>query len=381
MTSPAERCVHVFGHAMASYALYGPGHQARSEASSRLFRALEALLAVDRRPAFTFLDDAVIYGALPVHGLRGWIWGRRLGTAGIRRVEFTAAMTPAALDEFLSVLHRRLSVEPTAEALPRWPGIEAGDVILAAGSDVRPAAHPGFGAVVLSLKDELGAVRDAYERVALGGAFPLADIDAVVRALTVSLHSEGELLVPLLSLRSLDDHAALHAVNTAVLAMTFCEWLGLAGGDIRAIGKAALLHDVGMARVPREVFQVKQMSDADRTRVALHPADGARLLLGRSARLDLAATVAYEHHLHVDGHGYPARRFHPDLHYVSRIISICGGYDALRSERSYRPARNTAVALGEIERGAGTVYDPGVAQAFVQMMRRWEHRLVPATAQ
>ena len=64
-------------------------------------------------------------------------------------------------------------------------------------------------------------------------------MDAVVRALTVALHSEGELLMPLLSLRSLDDHAALHAVNTAVLALTFCEWLGLAGGDIRAVGKAA----------------------------------------------------------------------------------------------------------------------------------------------
>ena len=77
--NPAERCMHVFGHAMAAYTLYGPGHQARSEASGRLFRVLEELLAADRRPTFTFLDDAVIYGALPVHGLRGWVWGRRLG--------------------------------------------------------------------------------------------------------------------------------------------------------------------------------------------------------------------------------------------------------------------------------------------------------------
>jgi HD-GYP domain-containing protein (c-di-GMP phosphodiesterase class II) len=377
---PAERCMHVFGHAMAAYALYGPGHQARSEASSRLYRMLEELLAVDRRLSFSFLDDAVIYGALPVHGLRGWVWGRRLGVNGIRRLEFTAAMTPGALDEFLAVLHRRLSAEPTDEALPRWPGIEAGDVTLSTANGEPASPEPRFDAVVLSLKDELDAVRHAYERVALGSDLPLADVDAVVRALTVSLHSEGELLMPLLSLRSLDDHAALHAVNTAVLSMTFCEWLGLAGGDIRAVGKAALLHDIGMARVPREVFQLKRMSQAVRSEVARHPAEGARLLVSRSARLDLAATVAYEHHFRMDGEGYPVRRFHRDLHYVTRIISICGTYDALRSERSYRPARDGVAALGEIQRGAGAAYDSGVAQAFIQMMRRWEHRLVPATA-
>ncbi len=378
--NPAERSMLVFGHAMAAYTLYGPGHQARSEAANRLYRALEELLATDRQPAFTFLDDAVIYRSLPMHGLRGWVWGRRFGSSGIRRMEFTGAMTPDALDGFLAALHQRLATGAKTGALPGWAGIEAGDVTLSVANGAAAAPASRRDAVVPSLKDEVDAVRHAYERVALGSELPLADVDAVVRALTVSLHSEGELLMPLLSLRSLDDHTALHAVNTAVLAMTFCEWLGLAGGDIRAVGKTALLHDIGMARVPREVFQVKRMSQAGRAGVADHPAEGARLLLARSNRLDLAATVAYEHHLRMDGEGYPARRFHRDLHYVTRIISVCGAYDALRSRRSYRPARDTVTALGEIERAAGSIYDAGVAQSFVQMMRRWEHRLVPATA-
>lgn len=376
---PAERCMHVFGHAMAAHTLYGPGHQARSEASARFYRALVELLAADRRPAFSFLDGAVIYRALPVHGLRGWVWGLRLGAAGIRRIEFSGAVTPGALDEFLALLHHRLSSPPSAERWPRWPGIEAGDLTVAPAAGPSGTAESRFDEVVVSLKDEVGAVRHAYAAVAAGADLPLADVDAVARALTVALRSEGELLVPLLSLRSLDDHAALHAVNTAMLAMTLCEWLGLAGGDIRAVGKAALLHDIGMARVPREVFRLKRLNQAGRSGIAGHPVLGARLLLARSPRLDLAATVAYEHHFRMNGEGYPARRFHRDLHYVSRIVSVCGAYDALRSGRSYRPARDPAVALGEIESGAGPVYDPGVAQAFVQMMRRWEHRMVAAT--
>lgn len=374
----AERWIHVFGHTMAAHTLYAAGHQARTEASERLFAAIEDLLAVDRQPSFTFLDDAIIYRTAALHGLGEWSWARRLRDAGVRRIEFTAVATRESVEDFLAALLHRLSADGRSAALPQCAGIEAGDVVVRTGGEAveipeAPLLLPG-----LSLGDEVDAARYVFQKVAEGGVLPLEDADAVVRALTVALHSEGELLVPLLSLRSLDDHAALHAVNTAVLAMTFCEWLGLAGGDIRAVGKAALLHDIGMARVSPDVFRNATITESGKSEVSRHPAAGARLLLERSPKLDLAATTAYEHHLTMNGGGYPQRGFHRDLHYITRIIAVCGAYDALRSERSYRPAREPAAALLEIENGAGSVYDPGIAHAFVQMMRRWEHRVVIA---
>jgi HD-GYP domain-containing protein (c-di-GMP phosphodiesterase class II) len=340
----AELFLHALGHGLAAHALYGTGHRARKEAGARLYATLEELLARDLGPTFTFLDDTVLYRSRPLHGLKDWVWSKRLGAAGIRRLEFTREVTRPGLEEFLAALHVRLGREGRDVALPECPGIGAGDV--AVGPDLLGSTN-GAGNGGLSLGDEVDAVRYAYDRVTQG-------------------------------LRALDDHAALHAVNTAVLTMTFCEWLGLAGGDIRAIGKAALLHDIGMARVPKDIFTIRDLSPAGRTGVARHPEEGARLLLARSAKLDLAATTAYEHHLRVDGQGYPERRFHRDLHYISRIVAVCGAYDALRSERSYRPALDPESAILEIEGSAGTVYDPGIARAFVQMMRRWEHRLVSA---
>jgi HD-GYP domain-containing protein (c-di-GMP phosphodiesterase class II) len=376
--SPAERCLHVFGHALAAHGLYGPGHQARKEASGKLEAAVTYLLAVDQHPSFTFLDDTVLYRAAPVHGLKDWSWSRRLGATGIRRVEFSLEMTRRSLEDFLDAVHRRLSGDGDGDAMPGFPGIDSGEVVVVTPPDPLIGQLEGLPAGPISLGDEVGAVRHAFDRVAQGGILPLEDLDAVIRALTVALRSEGELLIPLVALRALDDHAALHAVNTAVLTMTFCEWLGLAGGDIRAVGKAALLHDIGMARVPKDVFRIQAMSPSGRQEVARHPESGARLLLARSSKLDLAATTAYEHHLRIDGQGYPVRRFHKDLHYISRIIAVCGAYDALRSERSYRPAHDPLSALTQIEAGAGTVYDPGIAYAFMQMMQRWEHRLVVA---
>ena len=376
--SRMDRWLHAFGHAMAVHALYGPGHQARRESCTRLLGALQELLRADLRPTFSFLDDAVIYRSLPVHGFRDWPWGRRLAAVGVRRLEFSAEATAESIEAMLQHLQQRLNGEHRGP-LPRWPGIEAGEVTVE--NEARPAAPaPEPAASEIHLGEEVGAMRYACDRVAAGEPLPLAEISGVVRSLSVALHPEGELVVPLLPDRSAADHLAFHAVNTAILAMSFSEWLGLGGEETRAVGRAALLHDIGMVRVPDEVFRVERLSEAGRSGVARHPEEGARLLMSRSAELDLAATTAYEHHIRMDGTGYPARRFHPEPHYISRVIAVCGGYDALRSERCYRPARDAATALREIENTKGSVYDPAIATSFVSMMQRWEGRCVGASA-
>lgn len=380
--SHSERWLHAFGHALATHSLYGAGHQARKESSARLQTVLDELLRADLRPTFTFLDDTVIYRSLPVHGLRDWSWGRRLGAVGLRRLEFTAEVTPEAMDDFLLALHQRLSSERAPDSLPHWPGIEAGDVSLE--NVPRPAQGVAVtmdpGGAAIGLGEEVGAMQFVCERVASNEPLPMDEIAGVVRSLSVALHPGGELMIPLLPDRSSDDQVTHHAVNTAVLAMCFSEWLGLGGSETRAVGRAALLHDIGMVRVPGEVHRVEALSAEGRSRVARHPEDGARMLLRQSSDLDLAATTAYEHHLRMDGAGYPARRFHTDLHYISRMVAVCGAYDALRSQRCYRPARDGATALREIETGRGSVFDAAVASSFVEMMRRWGGRLAVGMA-
>ena len=373
-----ERWLHAFGHAMAVHALYGPGHQARRESCTRLLGSLQELLRADLRPTFTFLDDAVIYRSLPVHGFREWNWGRRLGAVGVRRLEFSAEATAESIDAMLQHLHQRLSGEHRGP-LPHWPGIEAGEVSVE--SEARPvlSSAPRPEAPEIHLGEEVGAMRYACDRVSAGEPLPLAEVQGVVRSLSVALHPEGELVMPRLPERSAGDHLTFHAINTAILAMSFSEWLGLGGEEIRSVGRAALLHDIGMVRVPDEVFRVEALSEAGRSGVARHPEDGARLLMSRSPELDLAATTAYEHHLRMDGTGYPSRRFHPEPHYISRVIAVCGGYNALRSARCYRPARDAASALRELENGKGSLYDPAVAGSFVTMMQRWEARCVGAS--
>jgi putative two-component system response regulator len=96
--------------------------------------------------------------------------------------------------------------------------------------------------------------------------------------------------------------------------------------------------------------------------------------------MELAAIVAYEHHIMLDGGGYPALRDSRGAQYASRLVHICDVYDALRTNRPYRHAWDSERTMAYIESRAGVEFDPGIARSFTAMMRKWDHRiaLVPA---
>jgi len=106
-----------------------------------------------------------------------------------------------------------------------------------------------------------------------------------------------------------------------------------------------------------------------------HTVEGARLILQAEEELDMAAVVAYEHHIRIDGGGYPALKYKRACHQASNLVHVCDVFDALRTRRPYRDAWPAERALSLIAEGAGTEFDADVARAFVQMMRTWEGRL------
>ena len=90
------------------------------------------------------------------------------------------------------------------------------------------------------------------------------------------------------------------------------------------LGVMALVHDIGMARLPAGLGNKSTLTADERALVETHTAEGARLLLDDGGPgFELAAVVAYEHHLRPDGTGYPARRFRAAAHWASRLIGSC----------------------------------------------------------
>ena len=107
-----------------------------------------------------------------------------------------------------------------------------------------------------------------------------------------------------------------------------------------------------------------------------HPANGARMILETENQLDLAATVAYEHHIKLNGGGYPPFTYARRCHQASDMVHICDVFDAMRTNRPYRGAWETERVLAMLDEGAGTEFDPDLVRAFVQMIRTWEGKVL-----
>jgi putative nucleotidyltransferase with HDIG domain len=356
--------------------LYTEGHPARERAIEDAHDKLCDLQASEPEALFTFLGDEVVFGRLPLRELKAWDWGRRLAQAGVQRLEFATQVTRADFEEFLDEVLARLTLSAidTAEARQLRPSSIRFGVVGVRG-ETDHAATP-LATISYSLNEEADTVRWCQDEVQRRGVVPLGEAEAVVRSLAIAMHAGRQIVLPLLRLKEFDQYTTMHSMNVAVLSMALAEFLELEAADVRAFGIAGLLHDIGKVRIPLDVLtKPGRFTDAERDLMRQHPAEGARIILATEQSLDLAAVVAYEHHILLNGGGYPLLALPRDCHRASKLVHVCDVYDALRTNRPYRDAWSQEAALAHLESQAGTEFDPEVASALVRMLRVWEPQI------
>jgi putative nucleotidyltransferase with HDIG domain len=367
-----------FAQALSALTLYPEGHRTRERALDAVYERLRRLLEEEAHPVFSFLGEEVIYGRLPLRELRGWEWAPRLSAIGVQRLQFDATATREEIEEFLDQVLARLTLRAidTSEARQMRPsGIRFGAVGLKGEGDLG-AADITTASIAFTLGEEAQTVRWIHEELGGAHALPLAEAEAVVRALSVAMHGDQQVMLPLLKLRTYDEYTTTHSMNVCVLAMGLAEWLRMSAEDVRTFGIAGLLHDLGKVRIPRDILtKAGKLTDEERTVMNQHPVDGARLIMASPGELDLPAVVAYEHHIMLNGGGYPPLRYRRDCHLASKLVHVCDVYDALRTNRPYRDAWPMAKVLSYLEERSGTEFDGHLAHTFTAMMREWEPKV------
>ena len=139
-----------------------------------------------------------------------------------------------------------------------------------------------------------------------------------------------------------------------------------------------MLHDLGKVRIPKEILvKPGQFTDEERAVMQQHTVEGARIIMGQEARLELAAFVAYEHHIMLNGGGYPALRYARDAHFASKVVHVCDVYDALCTDRPYRAAWTSERAVGYLAERTGTEFDPELVEAFTRMISASQQSRLP----
>jgi putative nucleotidyltransferase with HDIG domain len=389
MTDPV-RFLTALTQALSTMSLYGDDHPATTRGLETALERLAELQESDPKLQFTFLSGEVVFGSEVVQELEGWEWSGRMVKAGVERIEILGPVDVDQFGRFLSHMAIRLGIRPGSTTDIWQMGespIRYGQVTLgmgqAQGQEAILRLEPALpvATVTYTLREERDTMDWVHKEIQNGARIPMVEADAVVRSLSVAMHAEQAMVLPLLQLKEFDQYTTTHSMNVAVLAMALGEYLDLGGATVRALGVAGLLHDLGKTCIPREILvKPGKLTDAERLVIREHPVVGARMLLASPEPMELAAVVAYEHHVMLDGGGYPALQDARGAQYASMLVHVCDVYDALRTNRPYREAWESARALAYIQDRSSVEFDPGIAQAFIAMMRQWDQRIATVPA-
>jgi putative nucleotidyltransferase with HDIG domain len=190
--------------------------------------------------------------------------------------------------------------------------------------------------------------------------------------------SQAEIRALVKALAEADGDTYRHSLEVAATATVVGQRLGLGRAELVEVELGALLHDVGKLRLPAHVLgKPGCLTDEERRLVRLHPEWGGEIV-GRIPGLEAVALIVRLHHERPDGTGYPHGLFHERIPVASRIVSVCDAYGAMTKRRPYSEPLDVEAALGELERHAGTQFDPASVEALAQFVRSAAPVSVPA---
>ena len=153
-----------------------------------------------------------------------------------------------------------------------------------------------------------------------------------------------------------------HVVRTGELAIRVGERMNLKARDLRDLGLAAMLHDIGKLRTPDEILKKPSSLSAEEYEVIkLHPVHGAEMLAAEPT-LSSCAPIVRSHHERIDGAGYPDGLAGDAIPLPARIIAVCDAIDAMTHDRQYRKAMPLAMGFAILREHAGSQWDDDVVR-------------------
>ncbi|HTR44319.1 MAG TPA: HD domain-containing phosphohydrolase [Thermodesulfovibrionales bacterium] len=218
----------------------------------------------------------------------------------------------------------------------------------------------------------LSAMVEVDHSLKAGLRIKLKRVKRALQLLVDCILADQSYLLRLTATAQQDRYYYFHPVNVSILSATLGREIGLGRIAMRTLALAAFFHDIGKTWIPAEILSKKtDFTKAEFELMKRHPVDGMKAMLksfGLNEATILSMLVLWEHHVRLDHSGYPESALQRDPNLFSRIVSVADDYDSLVSGRVYERKRlSHDDALRMIYGGAGTLYDPLLARAFIEM--------------
>lgn len=189
---------------------------------------------------------------------------------------------------------------------------------------------------------------------------------AVVSQCMSSIRSNANALFWMSRIQDVSQKDANHSLRVAILSLSLGYFIGMSEQELETLGTAALLHDLGKTRLPPEIInKTAPLSDAEKRVMEKHPALGFELLNADPNLSPVIKDVALNHHIKVDGSGFPEQQHNNELSIYTRIVSVVDAYDNMT--RQHKPM-SPRLALKNLYQEKGVHFDERLTKAFIKML-------------
>lgn len=252
------------------------------------------------------------------------------------------------------------------------------DALLWGAEDI---LYPDSGAEALSRAIQRCRQAEAEQMARKAGqtphprpADPSETISRTIVRARPSVNDEDAVRMLCMASETHDMHSSNHLNRLAAYTAAIARQLGLPTLRVAAMATASKLHDVGKLGVPDEILHKTGALTADERRVMQeHTRFGYRILQASSSELmRIGATIALRHHERVDGGGYPDGLSGDKIPLEARIVTVSDVFDALTTQRVYKPAWSNARAIEHLQEEAGRMFSPEVIEAFLRVQAEIE---------
>ncbi len=167
-----------------------------------------------------------------------------------------------------------------------------------------------------------------------------------------------------------DAYTKRHSINVATYSKMLAEELGYNKEFQKNIYNCGILHDIGKVLIPRTILcKPEKLSDEEWTEMKKHTTYGADILKDFYGIKNVHSVVLY-HHERYDGKGYMKGLKDKEIPLEARIVCVADSFDAMATDRAYRPHLPKEIIIKELEKGKGTQFDPEIAQAMVNLIKK-----------